>query len=455
VDELNSLEAEDQAKADIIVIDDDPIALKNLRRILESEGYGVSTFSDPVRALRKMEQKAYDLVLTDLKMPGLDGLEVLEKVKSRFPFTEIIVITGYASLEGAVEATKKGAYHYLPKPFTPEQIRKTVAVALEEKRIREEAEKSINNGRVLIGKSAKTREIEHLIEKVAPLDCNVLITGDSGTGKELVARAIHIRSKRAGCPFVAFNCGGFSEELIANELFGHEREAFTGASTRKLGIIETADGGTLFLDEVGEMPISMQVKLLRVLQERELIRVGGTSPIPLDIRVIAATARDLKASVAEGIIRQDLFFRLNVVNIVLPKLSERREDIPLLAYHFLAKYQRRTGKNIKAISPEALSILTNYLYPGNVRELENIIERALALCDGRSIRVRDLPEDLRNVELQIFERPGNPTMTLEELERDYITHVLRLTRGAKGEAARILGIDRASLWRRMKKYNIK
>lgn len=453
--EQGSREAEKQAKAEILVIDDDPISLKNLRRILENEGYLVSTFSDPVRALSKMEQKAFDLVLTDIRMPGLDGLEVLERVKSRFPMTEIILITGYASLEGAVDATKKGAYHYLAKPFTPEQIRNVVAVALEEKRIRDEAEISISNGRVLIGKSAKIREIEQLVEKIAPLDCNVLITGDSGTGKELVARSIHIRSKRAGGPFVAFNCGGFSEELIANELFGHERDAFTGARSRKIGIIETANGGTLFLDEVGEMPISMQVKLLRVLQERELIRVGGTSPIPLDIRVIAATARDLKTSVAEGIVRQDLYFRINVVNIVLPRLSERKEDIPLLAYHFLAKYQRRTGKSIKAISPEALSILTNYLYPGNVRELENIMERALALCDGSSIRVRDLPEDLRNVDLKIFQRPENSSMTLEELERDYIIHVLRLTGGAKGDAARILGIDRASLWRRMKKYNIK
>jgi len=352
-------EAEKSAKAYILVIDDDPVTLKNIRRILENDGYSVSTFSDPERALKRMDEKVYDLVVSDVRMPGLDGLSVVEKVKGRFPLTEIILITGYASLEGAVEATKRGAYHYLAKPFTPEVLRKVVAKALEEKRVRDEAEKSISSGRVLIGKSVKIREVEQLIEKIAPLDCNILITGDSGTGKELAAKSIHSHSSRAEGPFVAFNCGGFSEELIANELFGHERDAFTGARTRKIGIIETANGGTLFLDEVGEMPVSMQVKLLRVIQERELMRVGGLSPVPLDIRVIAATSRDLKTAVTEGTFRQDLYFRLNVVNINLPSLADRKEDVALLAYHFLAKFQRRTGKTVEAIASDALNILVN------------------------------------------------------------------------------------------------
>jgi len=447
-------EAEKSAKAYILVIDDDPVTLKNIRRILENDGYSVSTFSDPERALKRMDEKVYDLVVSDVRMPGLDGLSVVEKVKGRFPLTEIILITGYASLEGAVEATKRGAYHYLAKPFTPEGLRKVVAKALEEKRVRDEAEKSISSGRVLIGKSVKIREVEQLIEKIAPLDCNILITGDSGTGKELAAKSIHSHSSRAEGPFVAFNCGGFSEELIANELFGHERDAFTGARTRKIGIIETANGGTLFLDEVGEMPVSMQVKLLRVIQERELMRVGGLSPVPLDIRVIAATSRDLKTAVTEGTFRQDLYFRLNVVNINLPSLADRKEDVALLAYHFLAKFQRRTGKTVEAIASDALNILVNYAYPGNVRELENIMERALALCDGHTIRTRDLPEDLGRVDLHIFERPDSHLMTLEELERDYIRHVLHLSGGVKGDAARVLGIDRASLWRRMKKYDL-
>lgn len=447
-------EAEKSAKAYILVIDDDPVTLKNLRRILENGGYSVSTFSDPERALKRMDEKVYDLVVSDVRMPGLDGIALMEKVKGRFPFTEIILITGYASLEGAVEATKRGAYHYLAKPFTPEDLRKVVAKALEEKRLRDEAERSISSGPVLIGKSAKIREVEQLIEKIAPLDCNILITGDSGTGKELAAKSIHSYSSRAKGPFVAFNCGGFSEELIANELFGHERDAFTGARARKIGIIETANGGTLFLDEVGEMPVSMQVKLLRVIQERELMRVGGLRPVSLDIRVIAATSRDLKTAVTEGTFRQDFYFRLNVVNINLPSLADRKEDIALLAYHFLAKFQRRTGKTVEAIASDALNILINYAYPGNVRELENIMERALALCDGHTIRTRDLPEDLERVDLHIFERPDSHLMTLEELERDYIIHVLHLSGGVKGDAARVLGIDRASLWRRMKKYDL-
>ncbi len=441
-------------KAEIMVIDDDSVTLKNLRRILENDGHAVSTFTDPERALKRMDEKGYDLVVSDVRMPGMDGLSVMEKVKGRFPFIELILITGYASLEGAVEATKRGAYHYLAKPFTPEDLRGVVSKALEEKRLRDEARDVTNNGHVLIGKSAKIREVEQLIERIAPLECNILITGDSGAGKELAARSIHSQSKRAAGPFTAFNCGGFSEELVANELFGHEKDAFTGARSRKIGILETASGGTLFLDEVGEMPLSMQIKLLRVIQERELIRVGGVSPVPLDIRVIAATARDLKTAVTEGIFRQDLYFRLNVVNINLPRLAERKEDIALLAYHFLAKFQRRSGKTVKAISSDALNILINYAYPGNVRELENIMERALALCDGHTIQVHDLPEDLGKVDLHIFERTDSPLMTLEELERDYIRHVLHLSGGAKGEAARILGIDRASLWRRMKKYDL-
>ncbi|RJR26661.1 MAG: sigma-54-dependent Fis family transcriptional regulator [Desulfobacteraceae bacterium] len=448
------IKTQEDLQAAIMVIDDDPITLKNLRSILEKVGHSVSTFRDPIRALKSLDESPCDLVISDVRMPGLDGLSVMERIKGRFPHTEIILITGFASIDGAVDATKRGAYHYLSKPFTPEELRRVVSDAVREKTMREQAEASVINGPVIIGDSLKIREIEDLILKIAPLDCNVLITGDSGTGKELVARSIHSHSSRADKPFVAFNCGGFSEDLIANELFGHEKDAFTGARSRKIGIIETANKGTLFLDEVGEMPLSMQVKLLRVLQERELMRVGGVNPVPLDIRVVAATARELKVAAAEGVFRQDLYFRLNVINIAMPRLSERKEDIPLLVYHFLYKFQRRTGKAVKAVSAGAMNVLSSYAYPGNVRELENIMERALALCDGNTIQIRDLPPDLGKVELYYFDRPDSSLMTLEELERDYIRHILVIAGGVKSDAARILGIDRVSLWRRMKKHGL-
>jgi len=296
--------------------------------------------------------------------------------------------------------------------------------------------------------------LQDLIRQIAPTDCNVLITGESGTGKELAARAIHAYSTRSEGPFVAFNCGVFSDELIANELFGHEKEAFTGATSRRPGLLETANQGTLFLDEIGDMPFSMQVKLLRVIQEREIIRVGGTQPTSLDVRIVAATAKDLKEAVANGAFRQDLFFRLNVVNILLPTLAERKEDIPLLAYHILGKCLKSKKNKISAISREAMALLENYVFPGNVRELENILERAVAICPGEVIRVCDLPPDLAEVERYSYRKPGDKLLNLEELEQDYIRHILQLTGGVRSRTAGILGIDRASLWRKMKKYGL-
>jgi len=443
----------------IMVVDDEKLALKALRRILEKAGHRVSTFSDPLRALERLEEQAYDLIISDIKMPYLDGMALLNQAKRLAPGIEVILITGYASLDGAIEATKQGAFHYLAKPFTPEQVRNLVNEALREKFLREDFARRDNARRsslapVIIGKSPKMVQVEEVIRQIAPTDCNVIITGESGTGKELVAQSIHIYSDRAHEPFVAFNCGAFSEELIANELFGHEKEAYTGATHQKPGLLETANGGTLFLDEIGDMPLSMQIKLLRVIQEREIIRVGGIRPTPLNIRVIAATAKDLKTAVAEGAFRQDLYFRLNVVNIVLPRLSERKEDIPLLAYHILEKCRRKTKKTIKAISQEAMALLESYAFPGNVRELENILERAVAMCRGQVIQVRDLPPDLAQLELYSYRRPGGELLNLEEMEKDYIQHVLQLTGGVRTRAAEILGIDRASLWRKMKKYGL-
>ena len=289
---------------------------------------------------------------------------------------------------------------------------------------------------------------------MAPTDCSILITGDSGTGKELVARTIHLSSKRAQSPFVAVNCGAFAETLLDSELFGHEKGAFTGAVKTRAGLLETADTGTVFLDEIGEMPHAMQVKLLRVLQEGELVRVGGTTAIPVDIRVLSATAKDLKAEVRTGAFRKDMYYRINVVNIKLPALNQRPEDIPLLAYHILGRFHRKGAKEIKAISTRAMSLLTGYAFPGNIRELENILERAAAICRGHEIRSCDLPPDLAELELHTYQRPEGEMMTLAELERDYIAHLLKITQNTKTRTAEILGIDRASLWRKIKKFGL-
>ena len=443
----------------IVLIDDEPITLKRLRRILEKERYRIATFSSPQRAIKHLEQATCDLVVTDIQMPGMSGLDLMTKVRSRMPDIEFILITGYATFDGAVEATKEGAFHYLAKPFTPEQLRQRVAQALSRVDAKAAARMAAGTSSqpilpVIIGKSHKIRQVDALVRQVAPSDINVLITGESGTGKELVARSVHALSQRARGPFVAFNCGALTETLIDNELFGHEQGAYTGAEKSSPGLLEMANGGTLFLDEIGEIPHAMQIKLLRVLQEKELIRVGGRTPIPLDVRFVSATSKDLKAAVADGSIRSDFFFRINVFNIQIPALNERREDIPLLAYHILNRIQQRGAKKVSAISQRAMALLTNYAFPGNVRELENLLERAMAVTQDEIIRVSDLPPDLTELELQEYKRPERKMMTLEELEQDYIAHVLKLTDGARTRTAEMLGIDRASLWRKIKKYGL-
>lgn len=443
----------------ITIIDDEAVTLKRLRRILESLGHRVAAFSSPRRALKHLENNACDLVISDVKMPGMSGFDLLTQVRNRFPGVEFILITGYASLDDAVRAAKEGAFHYLAKPFTPDQLRERVAQALEQCRLRKAARPSdlaSNDNRtpLMIGDSPQMRLVQEMVHQVAPTACNVLITGDSGTGKELVARMLHGLSPRASGPFVAFNCASLTESLIANELFGHEKGAYTGADNSRPGLLEIANGGTLFMDEIGDMPHVMQAKLLRVLQEKEVIRVGGTHPVPLDVRILSATSKDLKAAVDNGAMRRDFFFRINVFNIHLPPLRDRREDIPLLAYHILHQRQEQGRMGIEAISEQALSLLTNYAFPGNVRELENILERAVAVCRERIIRASDLPPDLVELELQDYQRPEGNLMTLEELEQDYIAHVLKQTGGFRRQTADILGIDRASLWRKMKKFGL-
>lgn len=445
--------------SNITIVDDEAITLKRLRRLLESQGHRVAAFSNPSRAIKHLENDPCDLVISDVRMPGMSGFELMTKIRSRFPGIEFILMTGYASLDDAVKATKEGAFHYLAKPFTPDQLRERVTKALEQHRLKQASHHSdcSPTGRelpLLIGNSAPMRLVKEMVQQVAPTECNVLITGDSGTGKELVARMIHGLSPRVGGPFVAFNCASLTESLIANELFGHEKGAYTGAEDSRPGLLEIANGGTLFMDEIGDMPHVMQAKLLRALQEKEVIRVGGTRPIPLDVRILSATSKDLKSAVDNGAMRSDFFFRINVFNIHLPPLREHREDIPLLAYHIIHCLQEQGSMRIDAISERALSLLTHYAFPGNVRELENILERAVAVCREKIIRASDLPPDLVELELQDYKRPEGKLMTLEELEQDYIAHVLRQTGGFRRQTADILGIDRASLWRKMKKFGL-
>ena len=449
-----------QGNAKILVVDDEAIALQNLEHVMLKEGYKVIAVDSGVKALKEIEKSEFDLVLTDLKMQPIDGIQVLERTKELYPDTEVILITAYATVDTAVEAMKKGAYHYISKPFKLDEVRYTVKKALEKRQLKKEVSdlraKMKEHAQIpmIIGKSPKILALQETIRQIAPTDCNVLILGETGTGKELVARAIHHLSPRAEERFLAFNCGAFNEELLANELFGHEKEAFTGARGVKKGLLEAASGGTVLLDEIGDMPLSMQVKLLRVLQEKKLMRVGGTQEIPVDIRVLAATNKDLRKEVKKGRFRQDLYYRLNVITIEVPALTERRDDIPLLAYHFLRKFSHAQGKSVDKISDDVIDILMSYEFPGNVRELENIIERAVALCSGDTINTRELPPDLQQLTLRVQRPRQREFLSLEEQEKEYISWVLRKTKGNKTKAAEILGIDRVSLWRKLKKYQL-
>lgn len=444
----------------ILIVDDEKVARENLQYVLKKEGYHVVAVDSGFRALKELERTEFDLVMTDLRMERVDGMDVLERTKELWPQTEVIVVTGYATVATAVEAMKKGAYHYLPKPYKLEEVRILVRKALERRELEKEVQelrrqvRQETGGPVIIGKSDKMHQLLRLAEQIAPTDTSVLILGETGTGKELVARFLHAKSQRGDRPFLAINCGAFSEELLANELFGHEKEAFTGAGSTKKGLLEAAHGGTVFLDEIGEMPPAMQVKLLRVLQEKKLIRVGGTEEIPVDIRVVAATNRNLLKEVKRGRFRQDLFYRINVITLYVPPLVERRDDIPLLCRHFLDKFARAQQKEIAEISEEVLEVLMQYEFPGNVRELENIVERAVALAQGDRIEVNHLPPDLQQLTLRVPRPARREFLTLEEYEKEYILWVLKKVKGNKTKAAEILGIDRVSLWRRLKRFGV-
>ncbi len=442
----------------ILVVEDEVIARENMVYILEKDGYKVESVDSGIKAIQLLEKKEFSLVITDLKMKKVDGFEVLKKTKQLQQFTEVLVITGYATVNSAITALKLGAYHYIAKPYKNDEVRKLVKEALLKRALQIEnrnlKESLTSKNSLIVGKSDSILSVKEMIAQIAKTDVNVLILGESGTGKELVAKSIHNLSNRAKSKFVAFNCGSFSEELTANELFGHEEGAYTGANRLKNGLIEMADKGTMFLDEVGDMPISMQVKLLRVLQEKELIRVGGVDSIPVNVRFIAATHRDLKNDINQGKFRQDLFYRLKVVVITMPSLSERKEDIPLLAHHFVALKNKEMNKNIKGIGKEALSILSNYSWPGNVRELENVIESAVAFENDESLHASSLPEDIRLMSIETYRNSDNKIPTLEEQEKEYIKWVLKKVGWNKTKASEVIGISRVSLWRKINQYNL-
>ena len=446
--------------ARILVVEDEDIARRNLEHILKKEGYTVIAANSGVKALELLRNQDFDLVLTDLKMEKVDGMQVLAKSRELHPYTEVIMITGYATVDSAVATMKEGAYHYIAKPYKIDEIRQSVGQALIKRRLQlenlelKESLKKALPVPFIVGKSKAIIQVLKTIQQISSSDTNVLILGQSGTGKELAAKAIHHLSPRSEKRFVAFNCGSFSDELMGNELFGHEKGAFTGAVQEKKGLLQVADGGTVFLDEIGDMPMSMQVKLLRVIQEKELLRVGGVDPFPVDVRFIAATHRDLQKDVQTGHFRQDLFYRLNVIALRLPPLAERADDIPLLVNHFLAQKRRDMKKETDAIEPEAMDLLCRYSWPGNVRELENIVERAVALESGPAILVADLPDYIRNQSIETYRHHPSDIPTLEEQEKRYIQWVLDRTEGNKTRAAKIMGIDRVSLWRKLKRYGI-
>jgi DNA-binding NtrC family response regulator len=444
----------------VLIVEDEKTVLRNLEHVMKKEGYQVTGTMSGANALKLLEGQEFDVVLTDLRMDNVGGMEVLERTKRLHPDTEVIMITAYATIPSAVETMKKGGYDYIAKPFELDEVRRVVQAAMEKVRLkkenadlREQIERYEGKVKIITQNPA----IQALLEtarQIAPTDCNVLITGESGTGKELFARYIHFMSHRAEGPFFAINCGALNEELLSNELFGHEKGAFTGATTMKKGLIETASGGTLFLDEITEMSPAMQVKLLRVMQEKELLRLGGTRAVPVDVRVITATNRDIQDAIKEGQFRQDLYFRLNVVTLYIPPLSERRDDIPLLGQYFLKKYTALMNKDVREVSPDVMGVLMNYDFPGNVRELENIIERGVALAYGKRIKLAHLPDDLKALTIRTFRKKEGRLQTLEEQETAYIQWVLKETGGNKTLAAQSLGIDRVSLWRKLKKYGL-
>lgn len=438
--------------------------------MLQKEGHDVTPASNGREAVDQIGQKAFDIVISDLKMPQIDGIDVLKTVKENSPETVVIMVTAYASAETAVEAMKQGAYDYITKPFKLEEIKLIVRNALEKRMLREEnlilrrkIQEWTTSGVIggIVGKSPSIVNIIQLIIKIADSPSNVLITGESGTGKELVARAIHNYGHRKDRPFVAINCSAIPEGLFESEIFGHIKGSFTGAIANKEGIFETANGGTVFLDEIGDIPPNFQVKLLRVLEDKSVKRLGGTQETKVDVRIVAATNRDLKKAVAEGNFREDLFYRLDVIPVEVPPLRERKDDIPLLTEHFLSKYSRLIGRDIKGLSPEAMQKMINFPWKGNVRELENVIERAVTLGTGSTIEEQTIDECLQRgipykVPLSTDIPAGGVDMDgfLMDIEKNFLIKALNMSNGVKKDAAELLHLDLRSFRYRLVKYNL-
>jgi two-component system, NtrC family, response regulator HydG len=446
-------------RARILVVDDNVTMRESLRDTLTAEGDRITSVENAIQAIAELEKQEFEVVLADLSLPRVSGLELLDRVKKSWPTTEVIVITGQASIATAVDAIKRGAYHYVTKPFTADEILHLVGQALERRRLvhrkeRLEEELSLARGvHQLVGQSEPVQHIRTIIQTAAGSEATVLIQGESGTGKEIIANAIHAQSKRSRGPLVKMNCAAVPETLLESELFGHEKGAFTGADKRRIGRFEQADGGTLFLDEICEMQPRLQAKFLRALQEREIERLGSSTPIPVDVRIIAATNRDLKKALEDGVLREDLYYRLNVILLQVPPLRERMDDVPILAMHFLRKYATREGAAMSGIADEAMNVLLAYAWPGNVRELENAIERGVVLGQGEKLRAQDLPPQVhRRTDDQHPLVPAH--LTLEEMEKLAIAQALRLTGGNKSEAAERLGIHRTSIYDKMRRYGI-
>jgi two-component system response regulator AtoC len=441
-------------KVKVLVVDDEAIVRESLKDWLADAGYQVLTAENGPQALEVIEKEKPSIMIADLVMPGMDGIELMKRAKGQQPGIEVVIVTAYASIPTAITAMKEGAYDYIEKPFCPERAELLVKKLAEHQELVEEnlslRQKLEDHYRFenIITKSAKMQRVIEVIKVVAKSNATVLITGESGTGKELVARAIHSQSNRHSKPFIAVSCAALPESLLESELFGHEKGSFTGAYAQKKGKFEFAEGGTLFLDEIGEMSANIQVHLLRVLEEKEFTRVGGNEPIKVDVRVISATNKDLRKAIEKQEFREDLYYRLNVVNIELPPLRERKEDVPLLAQHFLNKLASENRKEIGGFSPEAIEFLLDYDWPGNVRELENAIERAVILAKDSLITIDDLPQENLSLGYSTASKKS-----IKEVEKEHILNVLRKTGDNYSEAARILGISRMTLYNKAKEYD--